>query len=203
MNNNFSNIQFNPTILNRTSYVQAIQTNLQPIESNAHHPIQNTIHSFPITLNHQVQPNVTHNQINHQSNSSPSIQNHVHAMPSVHNNFHQNQFHPLNQLTARQQAKSSETIWLENFVTDLSPQKANSPKKYCNACCTEVSTIGLDEHLRSNKHFSNRKKLNNQLLAVNLFQISKHYNQQLTETLHKTFISYEAIKAVKLLGLYD
>lgn len=109
------------------------------------------------------------------------------------------------QQVAQQQANKqannvNETTCLENFICPSNAK--NSNKSYCNACCMDLSLVQLDEHLRTSKHFNNRKRLNNQLLAVNLFQISKHYTLSLTDYLNKSFANYNAFTSLKLLGLY-
>lgn len=98
----------------------------------------------------------------------------------------------------------NETLCLENFIcpSNLPSNAKNANKSYCNACCMDLPLVYLDEHLRTSKHFNNRKRLNNQLLAVNLFQISKHYSPSLTDYLNKSFVNYNAFTSLKLLGLY-
>jgi len=178
-------------------FAQAIQSNHQSIQPNTHqilnaHPFQsNTVYQIP-------QTNIIgigYGSSNHLDGTA------INRSLGQASNF---QFH-LNQLTThhqQQQTNSNELIWLENFIISADP-KSKSLKKYCNACCIEISALGLEEHLKSNKHFNNRKKLNNQLLAVNLFQISKHYNKNLTDSLLLLFKNYESVKAVKLLDYYE
>ena len=109
---------------------------------------------------------------------------------------------PLSQLNQINQLNNSnfDLYCLENFICPLNSK--DSIKSYCNACCSELFIAGLEDHLKSNKHFLNRKRLNNKLLAVNLFQISKHCNQQLTDSLKRSFVSYDSFKAVKEIGTY-
>lgn len=109
----------------------------------------------------------------------------------------------LNQQTLQQQTiqlnSLNDSICLENFIC---PSHAKQPNKvYCNACCVDLPLTALDEHLRTSKHFNNRKKLNNQLLAVNLFQISKHYSHELMVSLNRSFVNQSAFTSVKLLGI--
>ena len=92
----------------------------------------------------------------------------------------------------------NDSICLENFICPFNAKHPN--KVYCNACCMDLPLAYLDEHMRASQHFKNRKRLNNQLLAVNLFQISKHYSQALSDSLNKSFVNYNAFTSVKLLG---
>lgn len=195
MNNlNLSDFRLNPpSNLNPTSI---IRRTIYPTQNlNAFHNLQYAFQQQQ--LHHQFhQPNL----IRLQRQKPPQVQ--LQPIPNFHNFVTvqppSNNCQRPDLYNSFSQQKNRDISLLENFICSL-PDSANF---YCNACCLELLPKFIDDHLRKRIHLNSKKKLNNQLLAVNLFQISKHYDQQLTNSLERNFLNFESDKQSKISGIY-
>lgn len=152
----------------------------------------------------QAKPNIVRQPNRHnQPNLQNPIQLNLVNQPNLLNRFGQQPNHVNNNLIKlTNQPKNREQFFLENFIYQL-PNTLSISLFYCNACCVEIVPAHVAHHIQMDKHVNAHKRLNNQLLAVNLFQISKHYDQQLTDFLTKNYNkNFKTIKPNKISGKF-